>query len=246
MQPRQPRLGDILDDYCPRERRITNHAVVAMVGQDVKQTRCTTCDAEHEYKHAKIPAQRKKKTGPGALYDEVLTGMPRKVVSPVAHSPSEPPTAEPGADNEPSESLAPVPVEVADEVAEPAPPSPVVPPAEPGEDAEGPVHRPLIRATLPRPEGQAKERPIPEFTARTAAQRPGRFRPHGGGQGHGQGHQRQRGGQAHAGGHQPAANRGGRRGPGPFATAGAHGNRAPGPQGDRQGHRRPGGRNRSK
>lgn len=25
------RLGDILDDYCPRERRITNHAIVTMV-----------------------------------------------------------------------------------------------------------------------------------------------------------------------------------------------------------------------
>ena len=45
---RELRLGDILDDYCPRERRVTNHAVVAMVGADVKQTRCTTCDAEHE------------------------------------------------------------------------------------------------------------------------------------------------------------------------------------------------------
>lgn len=55
MQQRQPRLGDILDDYCPRERRLTNHAVVAMVGDEVKQTRCTTCDSEHEYKHAKLP-----------------------------------------------------------------------------------------------------------------------------------------------------------------------------------------------
>ena len=60
MQQRQLRLGDILDDYCPRERRLTNHAVVAMVGDDVKQTRCTTCDAEHEYKHAKVPRQRRK------------------------------------------------------------------------------------------------------------------------------------------------------------------------------------------
>ena len=78
MQQRQLRLGDILDDYCPRERRVTNHAVVAMVGEDVKQTRCTTCDAEHEYKQAKVPPQRKKKAAPGALYQEVLAGIPRK------------------------------------------------------------------------------------------------------------------------------------------------------------------------
>ena len=31
MEQRRLRLGDILDDYCPRERRVTNHAVVAMV-----------------------------------------------------------------------------------------------------------------------------------------------------------------------------------------------------------------------
>src|SRR5688572_30461982 len=63
MQQRRLRLGDILDDYCPRERRITNHAVVAMIDEQVKQTRCTTCDAEHEYKDARTPAPRRKKGG---------------------------------------------------------------------------------------------------------------------------------------------------------------------------------------
>ena len=79
MQQRQLRLGDILDDYCPRERRVTNHAVVAMVGADVKQTRCTTCDAEHEYKHAKVPRQRRKSDTPAALYAQVLAGGPKRV-----------------------------------------------------------------------------------------------------------------------------------------------------------------------
>ena len=75
MEQRRLRLGDILDDYCPRERRVTNHAVVAMVEEDVKQTRCTTCDAEHVYKGGKEPRRRKKDTG-SALYQEVLAGMP--------------------------------------------------------------------------------------------------------------------------------------------------------------------------
>ena len=35
MQQRRLRLGDILDDYCPRERRITNHAVVAMIDMTI-------------------------------------------------------------------------------------------------------------------------------------------------------------------------------------------------------------------
>src|SRR5215813_6957212 len=81
MQQRQLRLGDILDDYCPRERRLTNHAVVAMVGPDVKQVRCTTCDAEHEYKHAKVPRQRKKSDAPAALYAQVLSGGPKRVAA---------------------------------------------------------------------------------------------------------------------------------------------------------------------
>src|SRR6476469_8335050 len=74
MEQRRLRLGDILDDYCPRERRVTNHAVVAMVEEDVKQTRCTTCDAEHVYKRGKAPRQRKLE-GPGKLYKQVLAGL---------------------------------------------------------------------------------------------------------------------------------------------------------------------------
>src|SRR3954447_15105387 len=74
MEQRRLRLGDILDDYCPRERRVTNHAVVAMVEEDVKQTRCTTCDAEHVYKGGKPPRKKKSDT-PGKLYKQVLAGL---------------------------------------------------------------------------------------------------------------------------------------------------------------------------
>src|SRR5262245_59851480 len=86
MQQRQLRLGDILDDYCPRERRVTNHAIVAMVGEDVKQTRCTTCDSEHEYKHAKVPRERRKGEAPAAWYAQVAASAPKRVTheAPVA------------------------------------------------------------------------------------------------------------------------------------------------------------------
>src|SRR4029079_18592748 len=83
-QQRQLRLGDILDDYCPRERRVTNHAVVAMIEADVKRTRCTTCDAEHEYKHAKVPRQRRKADTPAALYAQVAAAGPKRI----AHDPA--------------------------------------------------------------------------------------------------------------------------------------------------------------
>src|SRR5437899_4101961 len=89
MQQRQLRLGDILDDYCPRERRVTNHAIVAMVGPDVKQTRCVTCDTEHEYKHAKVPRQRRKAETPAALSSPPVAGGPKRVVHESVPEPQE-------------------------------------------------------------------------------------------------------------------------------------------------------------
>jgi len=62
MQHHRVRLGDILDDYCPRERRITNHAVVAMIEDEIRLTRCTTCENEHPYKEARVPPTRRKRT----------------------------------------------------------------------------------------------------------------------------------------------------------------------------------------
>jgi hypothetical protein len=78
MQTRRLRLGDVVDDYCPRERRLSNHVVVAMVDDTIKQTRCTTCDFEHPYKDGKLPARRKKKDATAVLYQQVLEGMTEK------------------------------------------------------------------------------------------------------------------------------------------------------------------------
>jgi hypothetical protein len=64
MEQRSLRLGDIVDDYCPRERRLTNHVVVALVGETIKQTRCSTCDAEHVYKGARVPSRKKRNDSP--------------------------------------------------------------------------------------------------------------------------------------------------------------------------------------
>jgi hypothetical protein len=74
MQDRRYRPGDVLDDYCPRERRITDHAIVAMIDDEIRQTRCGICDAEHEYKEGKVPTPRRK-TQPPALFTQVLDTM---------------------------------------------------------------------------------------------------------------------------------------------------------------------------
>jgi hypothetical protein len=181
---RQLRLGDILDDYCPRERRVTNHAVVAMVGPDVKQTRCSTCETEHEYKHAKVPRQRRKSEKPAALYSQVAAAGPKRV----AHEPALAPT-EPSLPIDGDSPAATAPAD-ADRTSSVAPPASIAAQASPASDAvdaaddeveeleDGPVHRPLIRATLPRQEGQPPpSRPAPDFTIRQPGGRPNRFRP---------------------------------------------------------------------
>ncbi|HEU4689780.1 MAG TPA: hypothetical protein VFS23_15515 [Vicinamibacterales bacterium] len=162
MQQRRVRLGDVLDDYCPRERRITNHAVVAMIEDDVKQTRCTTCDAEHEYKHAKVPTPRRKKP------------VAAVAAPPVEATDSIVVVAEDAVSETLDETVDEVPVLSAETIEVAKEPEPVESESEepPVGDEEWPVHRPLIRATLPRPEGQAPERKPTDFTIRQTG---GRF-----------------------------------------------------------------------
>jgi translation initiation factor IF-2 len=153
MLPRKLRVGNLVDDYCPRERRLSNHAIVALVGDEVRQVRCTTCDAEHEYRQGKVPSSRRKKP--------LLAAPP---IAPALAS------ATPD-DAHPDESAGPGPAE-APQLASPAaslpsaPQGPPAPEVESKEDELGsaPAHRQLIRATLPRIEGDVPARPIPEFT----------------------------------------------------------------------------------
>jgi hypothetical protein len=187
MEQRPLRLGDIVDDYCPRERRITNHAIVAIVEDAIRQTRCSTCDAEHVYKKGKEPLRRRK--------DGAAAG-----VAPVP-SPAGPPPAGPPSDGLPVPVATPVlPAASTPASTEPLPAAAMMPAAAhdstngtrsgpmdadssaasrqtPGGDLEAtaiaapghedlwPAHRRLIRASLPRTDGEPPApRPIPEFT----------------------------------------------------------------------------------
>ena len=56
MQRRHASVGDTLDDYCPRDGRVTTHTVI-VVGEDgVSVTRCQVCDAEHGHADVGSPA----------------------------------------------------------------------------------------------------------------------------------------------------------------------------------------------
>jgi translation initiation factor IF-2 len=270
MEQRRPRLGDVLDDYCPRERRITNHVIVAMIEDKVKQTRCTTCNGDHDYKQARTPSPRRPKAvaaiqGAAESFEQkpslasparleadspdlpdsttVELGDAREAVTAAAEMPSEPvqplpqfvePAAQPAV-----LAASANPVSADDMTAD------ATPEGERVREDDGPVHRRLIRAALPRPEGYVPERKEPEFTIRqpggrgreadgnrTGGHRPGGQRPQGGfGQGGGQS---RFGGQRHGSG--PHQQRQGGR-PGPNGPNGGQRDGRPDGPGDSRGPR---------
>ena len=221
MEQRSLRLGDLVDDYCPRERRVTNHVIVVLVGDAIRQTRCNTCEAEHDYKEAKVPRKKLKNGEASDLAGGVLVpkGGPANGAAP--HEPDEPAVAAPAA--KPA---------VAASAAKAAEPAASDSPQEPESNGNGNsetmpdgwlAHRPLIRATLPKTENDIPPpRAIPEFTM----------------------HQRQGRGFGGRGGfrHGFAGHNGGRMPPNRDGNGSGgnepDGNRVPGPGGGKSRHRR--------
>jgi hypothetical protein len=78
MSDRPPRLGDVIDDYCPRCRLLLNHDVASLTGYVVAKVTCRTCHNTHDYRQAQVPAKRKTKKDVDnkSLMDQVLATMP--------------------------------------------------------------------------------------------------------------------------------------------------------------------------
>ena len=65
------RLGDVIDDYCVKCRRVTNHSIVSLVNQEAAKVRCRTCYHDHDYRHEQAPPS-KKDLKKAELFNEVL------------------------------------------------------------------------------------------------------------------------------------------------------------------------------
>jgi hypothetical protein len=87
------RLGDVIDDFCVKCRRLTNHSVVSLVDGKAAKVRCRTCYSDHDYRNEQAPPS-KKDLKKAALFAEVLT----KAAPAAAGVPSEDPPPEPPAD----------------------------------------------------------------------------------------------------------------------------------------------------
>jgi hypothetical protein len=70
------RLGDIIDDYCVKCKRIMNHSVVSCLNDEPAKVRCRTCHGDHDYRHEQAPPT-KADLRKAALYKEVLDRMGR-------------------------------------------------------------------------------------------------------------------------------------------------------------------------
>jgi len=75
---RAARLGDDIDDFCVKCKRVMNHAVVSILNELPAKVRCRTCHSDHDYRHEQAPPP---KVDPrkAALFNQVLenaTGLP--------------------------------------------------------------------------------------------------------------------------------------------------------------------------
>lgn len=80
MADRAPRLGDVVDDYCPRCRLLLNHDIASLNSDgNIAKTTCRTCFENHDYRGGQAPAKRRssKKEDAKSLMEQVLSGMPQ-------------------------------------------------------------------------------------------------------------------------------------------------------------------------
>ena len=147
---REPRLGDIIDDFCVKCKRIMNHAVVSLLNGEPAKVRCRTCHNDHDYRHEQPPPP-KVDTRKQALFNEVLAKVaPGSTVGAVAPEPFLEDSAEEISEEEPVEEAF-----VEEELPAEAPPMHMAKPAA----------TPKAKVKPPR----AMPKAMPKTTAKTAA-----------------------------------------------------------------------------
>jgi hypothetical protein len=49
------RLGDDIDDFCVKCKRVMNHLVVSLLNDEPAKVRCRTCHGDHDFRHEQAP-----------------------------------------------------------------------------------------------------------------------------------------------------------------------------------------------
>src|SRR5260370_19569019 len=68
---RDIRLGDDIDDFCVRCKRVMNHNVVSVLDGKPAKVRCRTCHSDHDFRNEQPPPP-KVDARKAALFSEVL------------------------------------------------------------------------------------------------------------------------------------------------------------------------------
>jgi hypothetical protein len=69
----ESRLGDEIDDFCIKCKRLTNHAIVSLLNGHAAKVRCRTCYHDHDFRNGE-PMPSKKDLKKQQLFDQVLAG----------------------------------------------------------------------------------------------------------------------------------------------------------------------------
>ncbi len=75
------RLGDEIDDYCIKCRRLTNHSIVSMLETKAAKVRCRTCYSDHDFRNEQAPPSKKELARQKELFNAVLAGVAPSDVS---------------------------------------------------------------------------------------------------------------------------------------------------------------------
>jgi hypothetical protein len=97
---RAARLGDDIDDFCVKCKRVMNHAVVSILNDEPAKVRCRTCHSDHDFRREQPPPP---KVDPrkAALFNQVLANVTGG--APAAPEPAAVAAAEEGVDEEEEE-----------------------------------------------------------------------------------------------------------------------------------------------
>lgn len=81
------RLGDELDDYCVKCRRLTNHLIVSLVDGKAAKVRCRSCYSDHDYRNEIAPPSKKELAKQKELFNAVLAGVTPAEADPAPEAP---------------------------------------------------------------------------------------------------------------------------------------------------------------
>lgn len=69
------RLGDDIDDYCIKCKRVTNHSILAIVDGEPVKVRCRSCYNEGPYRRCVVPPS-KRELQKAALLKQMMEQAP--------------------------------------------------------------------------------------------------------------------------------------------------------------------------